>query len=194
MRNQGVKAVAVSLLAGVILGGAALAGPLTLKEHRIAWSGAMPVQAHNGTLTPKAVDLAAGADGVIERLRVVLDMTSIANEDIKKEGSRKKLEAHLRSEDFFHVEKYPEATFEMKAYDGKMLSGVLTIRGISKDITVPATFNQGGDGHWTLETDFSFNRQEFNVNYQNRGLLGTAKNKLIADEVKVKVSLVFAGS
>jgi hypothetical protein len=194
MHNQGVKAIVASLFTGIMLGGAALAGPLTVKEHRIEWSGAMPIQAHNGRLAPKAVELATGAEGAIERLRVVLDMTSIANEDIKKQGSRKKLEAHLRSEDFFHVEKYPEATFEMKAFDGKTLSGVLTIRGISKDIAVPASFNKGGDGNWTLETDFSFNRQEFNVNYQNRGLLGTAKNKLIADEVEVKVRLVFAGS
>lgn len=193
MQHQAIKTAVASLFTGIMLGGAALAGPLTVKEHRIEWSGAMPVQAHNGTLTPKAVDLAVDAEGKIERLRVELDMTSIANEDIKKESSRKKLEAHLRSEDFFHVEKYPVATFEMKAYDGKTLSGLLTIRGVSKEIAVPATFKKGGDGHWTLETDFSFNRQEFNVNYQNRGLLGTAKNKLIADEVGVKVRLVFVG-
>ncbi len=41
----------------------------------------------------------------------VVDMTSITNNDLKDEGYNQKLVGHLKSDDFFGVEKYPTAEF-----------------------------------------------------------------------------------
>jgi polyisoprenoid-binding protein YceI len=182
----------VALLAGVLITASSWADNVILKEHRVEWSGAMPVQTHTGSLQAISVDATVGSDGSFSGLRVELDMTSIRDEDLQKEGARKKLEKHLSSEDFFYVEKFPVASFEMKSFDGKSMAGTLTIRGVSKEIAIPADFKKTGDGTWTLAVDFSFNRQDFNVNYQNSGIFGTAKNKLIADNVGVKATFVFA--
>jgi len=46
--------------------------------------------------------------------------------------SNKKRDDHLRAPDFFDVEKYPKITFELKSIKGDKVSGILTMRNISK--------------------------------------------------------------
>lgn len=57
---------------------------------------------------------------------------------------------HLRSDDFFHVEEYPEARFTSTAIhvdgdDQYRVDGELTIRGITRDVTLEVTINQIAD-------------------------------------------------
>lgn len=175
----------------LVAGTTAVAGNLALTDHEIRWSGSMPIKTHVGTLSPESVEASLGDNGGLEALTVVIDMTSIANEDIDKEKPRAKLEGHLRSEDFFHVDEHPTATFAMDHFDGQRLKGTLTIRGVSKEVALPASWGGHEDGY-RLTSDFTFNREDFNVDYQNSGLFGVAKNKLIAPEVGVEVVLNFA--
>jgi len=61
-----------------------------------------------------------------------------------------KLEAHLRAEDFFHVAQYPTITFkgDQFAFEGdkvKSVSGNLTIRGVTRPVTLTATYFNCGD-------------------------------------------------
>lgn len=60
-----------------------------------------------------------------------------------------KLDAHLKSEDFFNVSKFPTATFkatkiELTSSKTAKISGDLTLLGVTKTVTVDATFNQAG--------------------------------------------------
>ncbi len=182
----------VSALLAVISPEIIKAKELALVEHRIGWTGAMPVQTHTGTINAGKVNASLDEIGQLERFRIDVDMTTIRNEDIKKDKMRVKLENHLRSADFFYVEKYPVASFEMSSYDGKNMTGTMYIRGITKPLTVPASLEKLPDGSWSFAADFTFNRQDFNVNYQNSGILGTAKNKLIADDIEIKVRLALS--
>ena len=52
---------------------------------------------------------------------------------------------HLRSEDFFFTEKYPEITFKSKSIkkadkDTYNVTGTLTMRGVAKEVTLPVTY------------------------------------------------------
>jgi polyisoprenoid-binding protein YceI len=167
--------------------------PLTAAEpeaQTVTWEGSMPAKTHNGVIHVKSLDASVTGEGKLESLKVVLDMTTIADTDIKKEKKRKKLENHLKSGDFFHVAEHPTASFVMKESKAGTATGDLTIRGISEEITIPLAVKKNKDGQWNLTSTFTFNRQKFNVNYQNRGIFGTAKNKLIRDKVTVGVDLV----
>lgn len=124
--------------------------------------------------------------------KIILDMENLSVTDIKKEKDRKKLEGHLKSGDFFHVTVHPTATFELKEHKDGNLTGTLTIRGVARDAVIPATLAKNDEGDWELTADFTFNRQDFDVNYQNSGFFGTAKDKLIRDNVDVAVKLVFS--
>ncbi|GAA5524907.1 protein YceI [Microbulbifer aestuariivivens] len=82
---------------------------------------------------------------------------------------------HLRGEDFLFVEKYPSATFKSTRYevtgDGKgKLSGDLTLRGITKPITIDVTHIGGGQDPWggyrqgfTGTTEFAL--KDFGIDY-----------------------------
>ena len=93
------------------------------------------------------------------------------------------LTKHLKTADFFDVAKYPEATFvstAIKAGGEKggshTVTGNLTMHGVTKAITFPATISVTPDVA-TVESSFSINRKDFGINYA-----GAADN-LIRDDV-----------
>ena len=105
-------------------------------------------------------------------------------------------DAHLRSEDFFFVEKYPSITFVSSAIVSKggdeyAVTGDLTIRGVAKTITLPVSFLGKAKDPWGneklgFETAIAINRKDF-------GLVWNAALEtggfLVGDEVKISVSL-----
>lgn len=77
---------------------------------------------------------------------------------------------HLRSDDFFDVERHPQATFVTSAVrrEGErfIVSGDLAIRGVARAIVVPVTVT-GGEGAIRIVGEFVLNRQEFGVAYRS---------------------------
>ena len=82
-----------------------------------------------------------------------------------------KLTEHLKSPDFFEVRTYPKATFTSTKVQpnaevpGQLqITGNLTLHGVTKEITAPATVEIGPAGP-TLKSEFTLNRSEFGMNY-----------------------------
>jgi polyisoprenoid-binding protein YceI len=71
---------------------------------------------------------------------VTFDMSTI-----KDDAAKAKLETHLKSTDFFDVVKYPTATFTVTSATAAQVKGNLTMKGVTKPVTLPITFdpNQG---------------------------------------------------
>jgi polyisoprenoid-binding protein YceI len=111
-----------------------------------------------------------------------------------------KRDAHLRSADFFDVEKYPELTFEstkVEKLDGDeyRVSGDLTIRGVTKPVVLEAEYLGGGKDPWGNERlGFSartaINRKEFGLNWNQvleaGGVLVGEKIEIALDVQAVK--------
>ncbi|MCH6257485.1 YceI family protein [Puniceicoccaceae bacterium K14] len=171
-----------------ILGSASYAAEYVLKEHRIHWSGSMPASTHEGLLTPLSTVVDIDDAGVINKLEVVLDMNSIDVTDLTGK-KRDKLAKHLLSRDFFYVKEHPTAKFKLDRHEDGSLVGEVEIRGVVKPITIPVEVTGSVSEGWTLEGAFAFNRQDFNVNYQNGGILGAAKDKLIRDMIDLEIEL-----
>jgi polyisoprenoid-binding protein YceI len=105
-------------------------------------------------------------------------------------------DAHLRSGDFFDVEKYPTISFTSKAIkagpnDGYSVTGDLTMRGVTKQITAPVTFLGKAKDPWGnekigFETELTLNRKDFGLTWN--AALETG-GFLVGDEVKVAVSV-----
>ena len=99
------------------------------------------------------------------------------------------LTKHLKTADFFDVAKYPEATFvstSIKPGGDKgashTVTGNLTMHGVTKSITFPATISVTPDVA-TVDSSFSINRKDFNINYA-----GPADN-LIHNDVLLTLSI-----
>lgn len=105
-------------------------------------------------------------------------------------------DAHLRSEDFFHVEQYPTITFAstgVKARGGNEfdVTGDLTMRGVTKPITLPVTFLGTAKDPWGnqklgFETETTINRKDYGLTWN--AALETG-GFLVGDEVKIAVSI-----
>jgi polyisoprenoid-binding protein YceI len=84
---------------------------------------------------------------------------------------------HLRSADFFDVEKFPEMTFkstsvERKGKDGYVLHGDLTLKGVTKPVALPfsitgAVKDPWGNTRFGVEAHTKINRRDYGVNYGN---------------------------
>lgn len=160
----------------------------------INWVGSKPtgehtgtVQLANGELWVKGEELIGGA--------FKLDMNSIADQDLQGED-KAKLEGHLKTGDFFEVEKYPEATFEITnvapATDTPdathTITGNLTMKGVTKSVNLPAKVELTEEGLMASTPKFTINRTEWGVNFKS-GVLGVPKDKAIHDEIGLQIVL-----
>jgi len=102
-------------------------------------------------------------------------------------------DTHLRSADFFDVEQFPELRFVSakvrRTDDGYQLVGDLTIRGVTKPVTLTVAEEGAGTDPWgNQKASFSatgkFNRSEFGLSWNAALETGGV---LVSDEVKVSI-------
>jgi polyisoprenoid-binding protein YceI len=107
-------------------------------------------------------------------------------------------DAHLRSPDFFDVENFPVITFHGTSVDGDTesdfrLTGDLTIRGVTREITLDVTKEgQGSDPWGGMRAAFSakgkIDRRDFGLTY-NQVL--EAGGVVVGDEIKISIDVEF---
>ena len=82
-----------------------------------------------------------------------------------------RLTGHLKSPDFFDVEKHPTAIFETTSItgsgDNSKVTGKLTMHGETKEISFPAKIEVKDDAV-TVQAEFSINRFDFNMKYPGK--------------------------
>ena len=111
------------------------------------------------------------------------------------ETYNKKRNDHLQSKDFFDADKYPEMKFESTSFakdgDDYSINGKLTIRDITKEITIPVQLLGYGDHPMKKNKLITAIRSEFTLNRNDYGV-GTGSwsaTAVVGDEVNVKILL-----
>jgi polyisoprenoid-binding protein YceI len=129
----------------------------------------------------------------------VADMKSLRDVD-KGESNpfNERLVNHLRSEDFFNVEKFPTSTFKItsaKPIKGAKagepnytIGGDLSIKGTTKPQTFPAIVNISGSSIQAT-ANFMVNRLDYDIKYR-AAIIGTAADKIIDDEFLLDLTIV----
>jgi len=148
---------------------------------------------HNGTFTLSGGDLFL-KDNQIVAGKFTIDMNSLANLDIENAGKKANLEGHLKSDEFFDTALHPTATFEIteaipsteSQNQRQQITGNLTIKGITKSITVYVKVNPTDKGVTASTGSFVIDRTEWGVMYDS-GLIGTAQDKIINDKVAIDI-------
>lgn len=102
-------------------------------------------------------------------------------------------DAHLKSDDFFNAKEYPEMIFNSTSFDGSTLIGDLTIRDITKEISLDVDFNgiavdPYGQTKAGFEVTGSINRKDFNLTWS---AVTEAGSIVVSDAVKLIVDLQF---
>lgn len=159
----------------------------------IEWKGFKPTGSHNGTIKIESGVVQVNG-GTIESGSFLVDMGSITVLDIPADDEGNgKLKGHLSSADFFDVEKYPSAAFEITGVseaEGKtMLSGNLTLKDVKNNITFPVTVSENGDMMTLTSETFTIDRSKWNVQYGSKSFFDNLGDKFINDDIELKVSL-----
>ena len=144
----------------------------------LAWKGSKIAGSHNGTIKISEGyfsfegDKLAGGNFVIDMNTItVLDL-----EDAEKNGN---LTGHLKSGDFFDVEKFSSSAFAITGIEDKgdhvMVSGNLTVKGIRKNIEFPAKVSVNGDEFTFKSEPFTIDRTEWGIEYKSGKFTDLAK-------------------
>lgn len=158
------------------------------QESMLRWEGKKVSATHHGTVQFKSGKVMFNGDQLTGG-EFVADMSTIVNEDLKGEWNTK-LVNHLKNEDFFNVGQHPEATFtitEVKPGDTPnqmSVSGNLTIRGVSKNVTFKADMVKTADKKVEMKADFNIAREDWGITYTGMA------DDLISKEINFKVSIV----
>ena len=109
-------------------------------------------------------------------------------------------DAHLKSADFFDAEKYPKITFKSKSFkktgedDEFELVGDLTIKGVTKQVTLAAEYGGSADDFYGntkagFEITGKINRKEFGLTWEG---VTEAGSIVVGEDIKLNINVQFA--
>lgn len=134
-----------------------------------------------------SIELAPGSD-VPQSIGVSIDAKSIDTREEQRDN-------HLRSADFFDVEKYPKLTFESTHIEGTAgdmrVTGNLTMHGVTKEVTLKAEFEGRGSDPWggqrvAYSAQTTVSRKDFGLTYNQALETGGV---MVSDEVRIELNV-----
>ena len=103
-------------------------------------------------------------------------------------------DAHLRSGDFFDVDTHPDITFVSTSFDGRTLVGDLTVKGVTKPVTLDVEFNGVATDPWgnekaAFEATGEIDRTDWGLTWNAALERGGV---LVSEKVKIAIDLQLA--
>jgi len=155
---------------------------ITPETSKITFVGSKVTGSHNGSFEKLSGTIDYNGKPETSKVTITIDANSITTDtpDLTK---------HLKTADFFDVAKFPEAKFEsteIKLGGEKgathTVTGNLTLHGVTKSITFPATIVVAPDAI-TVDSTFAINRKDFGINFAG------ASDNLIRDDVVLTLKI-----
>jgi polyisoprenoid-binding protein YceI len=157
----------------------------------ITWKGSKPTESHDGTIALKEGSLNLDV-GKLTGGAFVIDMSSIKCLDLDEKAAAK-LVGHLSAPDFFDVATYATSKFVITSVadveGGLAVTGNLTVKDITKSITIPATLTTVGTVTTFKSDSFVIDRTEFNIKYASKTFFNNLKDKFIKDAIELSFTV-----
>jgi polyisoprenoid-binding protein YceI len=158
----------------------------------VKWKGSKISSSHEGT-----VNILKGFlnidHGTLVAGQFSIDMQSLATNDMSEEYN-KKLDGHLKNEDFFNVSEFPTASITItNAVRGSGNSykvvADLTIKGITHPISFAADVNVNGK-NFLATAKIKIDRTKWDIKYNSGNYFKDLGDKLILDEIEFDIFLL----
>lgn len=161
---------------------------IDVSKSQVMWAGTMlGVYTHEGILNLTEAELYF-TNGKISSGNFTVDMNSIypTDENYKpEEGTTpEKLVGHLKSADFFDVENFPTASFRISGSEGNTVTGMLTLRGITKEEKVENVAISKADETVKITGTMTVDRKKYGVAWDS-----SAKEMVLSDDVELEIML-----
>lgn len=163
------------------------------EKSSIDWVAKKVTGKHNGTIKIASGELVLN-NKALKSGSFLIDMNSIVVSDLTGEYNQK-LITHLRSDDFFSVEKNAVSKFEITKIkaagkDRMNITGNLTIKGITQPITFPASIKMDGKAIVAVAKGVKVDRTKYDIRYGSKTFFGSIGDKAIDDEFELAINLV----
>ena len=153
------------------------------------------VQPRFGKVRLKSAQITV-AKGALKQAEVVIDMDSITVENFAADeaGKKTKLTQHLKNADFFDVEKFPSAKFELASATKAQgafnyaIKGALTIKQVSKPVVFKANVAISDTAITIKSEKFVVDRSDWSLTYHAEGSEGVPLDYLIADDIEFSIT------
>ena len=181
--------VTASTVFATNLKGEKTAFEIDIKASKVYWTGKKVVGEHTGYVSIGSGTVIVENNNVV-RAEVKMDLNTIVCTDLTDAEWNKKLVGHLKSEDFFSVEKYPMANFEIvsmkqEVKDGDyVVTGNLTLKGKTNEISFPVKVSSANGSVKALGTA-KIDRTKWNIQYSSGKFFEGLGDKMIYDEFEI---------
>ena len=158
------------------------------EKSRLFWVGEKTGGSHEGYVNLLSGEITLSNDNEERGWEIIngnfiIDMKSIECIDLQG-GSKKSIEGHLKDEDFFDINNYPESKFEITSDDGSSIEGNMTIKGITK----PIKFDYKGylnNDKLTIVANIIIDRTDFGINYKSKSVFSEFADNFIYDDFTI---------
>jgi polyisoprenoid-binding protein YceI len=161
-------------------------------QSHVDWIGRKVTGAHNGTIEVKEGSFQV-IDGKITGGEVVIDMSSITILDVTDPATNTQFAGHLASDDFFSIEKFPTARFEITAV--KPISaalyhfdGNLSIKGITHAAAFDATVDRDAN-NLVLTGKLIVDRTKYGIRFRSGNFFTDLGDTLIYNDFELDVNI-----
>ena len=200
-----MKKVFVFLLAGLLASSSVIAnGPdkvkaadktlaVDAKSSKVTWGAKKVTGTHAGDVPLTSGSLIVDGDK-LKGGTFVFDVKNLTVTDIKDAEMNGKLTGHLKSPDFFSVEAHPQAKFVITTVTPKgagayEVTGKLTIKGITNDVTFPATVKSDSK-KVVADAKISVDRTKYDIKFRSTNFFENLGDKAIDNDFTLEVNLV----
>ena len=162
-------------------------------QSKLTWLGKKLAGEHTGLIKIKSGKLTFNNKD-LKSGEFEVDMSSITNSDIQDAKYNADLVGHLKSEDFFGVDKHPTSKLVIKKVkkvsDANFnVTGDLTIKGITKSVSFPVLVSLK-ENDILVKAKMTFDRTNYNIKYKSGKFFQDLGDKLIYDDVTLDAEIV----
>ena len=156
-------------------------------QSNIDWVGRKITGSHNGTIAVKEGELILN-NGKLVGGKFIIDTTSIKILDITDPATNAQFAGHLASDDFFSIDKYPEASLTIISVSGNHIEGNLTIKGITRPVGFDAAVNI--NGNTLIATGkLMIDRTKYEMKFRSGNFFKDLGDTLIYNDFELNVSV-----
>lgn len=160
-----------------------------IKDSALTWVGSKVTGSHEGTIKLKSGYLTLDNNNLVGG-EFVIDMTTIVCTDLSGKG-KASIEGHLKSDDFFSVDKFPTASLTIldvkkKGLGQYQVNANITIKGMTQEIMFDAEIKEK-----TAIAKLVIDRTEFGIIYKSGNFFEELADKAIYDEFEMSIELKF---
>ena len=159
---------------------------------KLEWTGKKLTGEHYGEIKLRGGELTFSKDKLVGG-KFEMDMNSITCTDITDAKSNKRLVDHLKSEDFFSVERHPISHFVITSVEAKSateysVTGNLTIKGKTNPLSFAVKLRRENN-RLLAEATMTFDRSMYDVKFGSQSFYENLGDKLVYDDIDIVINL-----